>query len=71
MKNSKKINPSLLEKAEARAEKAEKERDAYKKMLYKERPCAFCVKYTGTWNADCIQCNESTSKYRPDFELRN
>lgn len=56
--------------AEARAEKAERERDAYKEMIYKERPCAFCVEYTGNWNPECIRCDRCTKEYRPKFRLR-
>ena len=58
------------EAAEARAEKAEMERDAYKEMIYKERPCFFCTEYTGEWNPECIKCDRSTKEYRPKFRLR-
>ena len=58
------------EAAEARAEKAERERDAYKEMIYKERPCFFCTEYTGEWNPECIKCDRSTKEYRPQFRLR-
>ena len=58
------------EAAESRAEKAERERDAYKEMIYKERPCAFCAGYTGGWNPECIRCDRCTKEYRPQFRLR-
>lgn len=55
---------------ERRAEKAERELKVYKEMIYKERPCFFCAKYTDSWNPDCIRCYRSTKEYRPDFKLR-
>lgn len=58
------------EAAESKAEKAERERDAYKEMIYKERPCFFCTEYTGEWNPECIKCDRSTKEYRPQFRLR-
>lgn len=58
------------EAAEARAEKAEKERDVYKEMIYKERPCAFCAGHTGEWSAECVRCDNCIMKYRPKFRLR-
>lgn len=58
------------EAAEARAEKMERERGAYKEMIYKERPCALCEGYTKTWNPECIRCDSSTEQYRPKFRLK-
>ena len=58
------------EAAEARAEKAKRERDAYKEMICKERPCSFCAGYTGEWNPECIRCDRCTKEYRPQFRLR-
>ena len=58
------------EAAEARAEKAERERDLYKEMIYKERPCAFCDGQTGEWNVECIRCDNCITTYRPKFRLR-
>lgn len=49
---------------------AERERDAYKEMICKERPCAFCAGYTGEWNPECIRCDRCTKEYRPQFRLR-
>lgn len=59
-----------LAAAEERAKKAERERDAYKEMICKERPCAFCAGYTGEWNPECIRCDRCTKEYRPKFRLK-
>lgn len=50
--------------------KAESERNAYKEMIYKERPCAFCAGCTEEWNPECLKCDRSTNEYRPKFRLR-
>lgn len=70
LENANRILSGRITKAEARAEKAERERDAYKEMIYKERPCAFFVEYTGNWNPECIRCDRCTKEYRPKFRLR-
>lgn len=76
------IDPEVLEKMvkeyqdvivpgyRERAEKAERERDAYKDMIYKERPCAFCAGYTGKWNPECVKCDRNAKEYRPKFRLQ-
>lgn len=64
------IQESTITFYERRAEKAERELKAYKEMIYKERPCFFCAKYTDSWNPDRIRCDRSTKEYRPDFKLR-
>ena len=46
------------------------ERDSFKEMLYGERPCSLCEKYTKTWNPVCIKCDSSTKEYRPEFVLK-
>lgn len=61
---------SRAEAAEARAEKAEMERDAYKEMIYKARPCILCEKYDGSWKTECCKCAASTKEYNPGFKLK-
>lgn len=58
------------EAAEARAEKAERERDAYLEMICRSRPCSLCEKYDGSWKSECVKCATSTEEYNPKFKLK-
>lgn len=43
------------EATEARAEKAEKMLEMCKGLLYKERPCSLCTRYSKDWTPDCCK----------------
>lgn len=59
-----------LKAAEARAKKAEKEKNRYKACVYHSRPCELCKKYSADWTPKCCKCANSLKKYHPLFELK-
>ena len=57
------------EAAEARAEKAERERDAAVKVIERVRSCKDCGHYTGEWTPPCKECQDS-EEHHPYFKWR-
>lgn len=55
--------------AEARAEKAERERDAAVKVIERVRSCKDCGHYTGEWTPPCKECQDS-EEHHPCFKWR-
>ena len=55
--------------AEARAEKAERERDAAVKVIERVRSCKDCGHYTGEWTPPCKECQDS-EEHHPYFKWR-
>lgn len=58
-----------LAEAEARAEKAERERDAAVKVIERVRSCKDCGHYTGEWTPPCKECQDS-EEHHPYFKWR-
>lgn len=59
------------EAAEARAEKAERERDIYLEWLNTVRPCQFCHHILPDPTPECEECGRCRTKYKPKFVLRD
>lgn len=60
-----------VESAEARAERAERERDIYLEWLNTVRPCQFCHHILPDPTPECEECGRCRTKYKPKFVLRD